>query len=164
MAGTEPGSPVPNRRMTCGLPAALSTILTEPVRAPVAVGVKVTLMVQVSLAETEVQSFVCAKSPVAETLVTVSVESPLSVSVTVFAALVVLVARTPRFNSTLERRTFAPTAPEVPVPKSRARRMPLTVTSDMLSNPLREPAKVGVKVTVMVQLLLPASELPQLLV
>src|SRR5262249_52102013 len=38
--------PVPDTVATCGDPAALSTMLTEPVRPPVAVGVKVMLMRQ----------------------------------------------------------------------------------------------------------------------
>ncbi len=53
--------PVPVRLMVCGLPAALSVMLTEAVRVPVAVGVKVTLMVQLAPAATEVpQVLVCA--------------------------------------------------------------------------------------------------------
>ena len=38
--------PLPERLMTCGLPLALSVMVTAPVRVPVAVGVKVTLIVQ----------------------------------------------------------------------------------------------------------------------
>ena len=46
-AGAEP---VPERLTVCGLPAALSEMLTEAVRVPVAPGVKVTLIVHVPLA------------------------------------------------------------------------------------------------------------------
>jgi len=48
--------------MECGLPGALSVMVTEAKREPAAVGVKVTLMVQFPLlAATELpQLFVCA--------------------------------------------------------------------------------------------------------
>jgi hypothetical protein len=38
--------PVPERVTVCGLPVALSLIIREPLRAPLAVGAKVTLAVQ----------------------------------------------------------------------------------------------------------------------
>jgi len=47
----------------CGLPVALSVMLTEAVRAPVAEGVKVTFIVQLAPAASELpQVVVCAKS------------------------------------------------------------------------------------------------------
>ena len=46
-------APVPERLTVCGLPLALSVMLTEAVRLPLAAGVKVTLMVQLPLAATE---------------------------------------------------------------------------------------------------------------
>ncbi len=53
--------PVPLRLTLCGLPAALSVIETVPVRVPVAVGVNVTLIVQLAAAATDApQVFVCA--------------------------------------------------------------------------------------------------------
>ena len=57
--------PVPARVTACGLPAALSVMVTAADRAPVAVGLNVTLIVQLPLfAATELpQVFVCAKSP-----------------------------------------------------------------------------------------------------
>ena len=45
--------PVPVRLIVCGLPDALSVMLTLPVRVPVAVGVKVTLMLQLPPAATD---------------------------------------------------------------------------------------------------------------
>src|SRR6266571_268662 len=46
-----PGAvPVPLKLAVCGLPAALSATLRVPLRAPVAVGVNVTLMAQLALA------------------------------------------------------------------------------------------------------------------
>jgi hypothetical protein len=50
--------PVPVRLMMCGLPAALSVMVIAPVLVPVAVGVKVTLMVQVPVATTDVPQVV----------------------------------------------------------------------------------------------------------
>ncbi len=56
--------PVPERLTVCGLPLALSVMLTEAVRVPVAEGVKVTLIVQLAPAATELPHvLVCAKSP-----------------------------------------------------------------------------------------------------
>jgi hypothetical protein len=45
--------PVPVRLTVCGLPVALSVMLTEAVRLPEAVGVNVTLIVQLPPAATE---------------------------------------------------------------------------------------------------------------
>ena len=61
-AGAEAPAPVPLRLMDCGLPEALSVMVTDAKREPAAVGVKVTLMVQFPLlAATELpQLFVCA--------------------------------------------------------------------------------------------------------
>jgi hypothetical protein len=54
-------APVPVRLTVCGLPAALSEMLTVAVRVPVAVGLKVTLIVQLLFAATELpQVFVSA--------------------------------------------------------------------------------------------------------
>ena len=51
---------MPVRLMLCGLLAALSVMVIAPVRVPVAVGVKVTLMVQLPAAATNVpQVLVC---------------------------------------------------------------------------------------------------------
>jgi len=76
--------------MVCGDPAALSVMLTAPVRVPVAVGVNVTLMVQEAPAATELpQVFVSAKSPLAVMLVMLNVPLPVLVSVEDWGALVV---------------------------------------------------------------------------
>jgi hypothetical protein len=81
---------VPLRLTVCGLPLALSVMLSVPVREPVAVGVKVTLIVQVALAATLVpQLLVWAKSPLAAMLEMLNAPVPLLVSVSVCAALVV---------------------------------------------------------------------------
>ena len=54
-------TPVPERLVVWGLLLALSVTVKVPVRLPVAVGVKVTLMTQLAPAATEVpQLLVCA--------------------------------------------------------------------------------------------------------
>jgi len=64
---TVEAAPVPVRLTVCGLLLALSVMVTVPVRDPAAVGVKVTVNVQLAPAATlEVQVFVeagIAKSP-----------------------------------------------------------------------------------------------------
>ena len=82
--------PVPVSDTVCGLPLALSATESEPVRVPVAVGLKVTLIVQLAPAATLVpQVLVSEKSPVVEMLVMLRVAVPVLVSVTVSAALLV---------------------------------------------------------------------------
>jgi hypothetical protein len=82
--------PVPLRLAVCGLPAALSVTLTVPLRDPVAVGVKVTWIVQLPPAGRLLpQVLVWAKSPLAAMPLIASVVALLLVSVNVCAALVV---------------------------------------------------------------------------
>ena len=83
-------TPVPVRVTVCGLPVALSVTVMVPGWLPVAVGVKVTVMVQLAPAATEVpQVLVWAYGALAAMLVMVSAPVPPLVSVTVCAALVV---------------------------------------------------------------------------
>ena len=87
-------APVPVSATVCGLPEALSAMLTEAVRVPEAEGVKVMLMVHVPLAATELpQVLVCAKLlllvPVRVTDETVSDAVPVFVRVMAWALLVV---------------------------------------------------------------------------
>ena len=57
-------TPIPVKLIACGLSAALSVIVTCPVRAPATVGVKATEMLQLPLGGTEVpQLLFSAKSP-----------------------------------------------------------------------------------------------------
>jgi hypothetical protein len=86
--------PVPERLTACGLPLALSVMLTDPLREPEAEGVKVTLIVQSAPAATELPHvLVCAKSPgsvpVIAMLLTLKVALPVLLRVTVRAVLVV---------------------------------------------------------------------------
>jgi hypothetical protein len=85
---------VPLSGTVCGDPVALSTMVTVPLRAPVAVGVKVTLSVQDDETPRDPPQFVAgtvvtAKSPLMVTLVMVNVAVPILVSVTGMTELVV---------------------------------------------------------------------------
>jgi hypothetical protein len=85
--------PVPVKATVWGLPVALSVMETVPDLAPVAEGVKVTLIEQMApAAKLEPQVFVCAKSvllvPVIAMPNMLSVPVPLLVIVTTLAALV----------------------------------------------------------------------------
>src|SRR5947199_376563 len=91
-AGVGAAVAVPERVTVCGLPAALSVMVTAPVRAPVAVGVNVTVMAQFAPAASDApQVVVRAKSPVAAMPVMLNAALPVFESVTVCAALVVLI-------------------------------------------------------------------------
>lgn len=82
--------PVPLSVMDCGLPLKeLSVMVRPPLRAPVAVGVKVTLMTQLALgANVLPQLLFSAKSPLAMMEFSISVKFPVLLSVTFCAALV----------------------------------------------------------------------------
>ena len=57
-------TPTPAKATVSGAPTALAFTVTEPVRLPVAVGVKVTYTLQVEFGATaEPQLLLCAKSP-----------------------------------------------------------------------------------------------------
>jgi hypothetical protein len=80
---TEKSNPVPVSVIDCGLPGALSVITMEPLRAPLAVGVKVMLSVHVAFNATLVpQLSVSEKSPECAMPEIASAAAPLSVSVT----------------------------------------------------------------------------------
>jgi len=143
--------PVPERLRDWGLPPALSVMLTEAERLPLVVGSKVTLIVQLPPAATEVpQVLVCAKSPVlapvSAMLETLSAAVPLLVRVAVSVPLVVLTASLPKARLVGER----PAATVVPVPE-RLRDWGLPVAlSVMLTEAVRLPLVVGSKVTLIV--------------
>ena len=86
---------MPVRLDTCGLLLALSLTLSRPVLVPVAVGVKVTLIVQclpaLPMAGRRVPHVVAetAKSPIVEIAIPVRSTGWLFVNLNVFAALVV---------------------------------------------------------------------------
>ena len=158
--GAEAAAPVPVRLTDCGLPEALSVMLKVPVRIPEAVGVNVTLMVQLAPAATELpQVSVSAKSPLAEILVIVKVAEPVLLSVTVCAALVVPTVWLAKVIEVAERLAVVVGAVPVPV-RLTVCGLPEAL-SVMLKVPVRIPEAVGVNVTLMVQLAPTATELPQ---
>src|SRR5438067_1446456 len=138
-------------------------MLTLAVRAPVAEGLKVTVMVQLALTASVLglsgQVFVWAKSPalvpVSPTLVMVRGAVPLLVSVTGWPALVVPVGWLPNERLVGERVT----AGAVPVPLSATVCGLPPALSLMETLALRLPVAPGVKVTLMVQVALTASVL-----
>jgi len=87
--------PEPDRPTVCGLVLALSVKVKVPVRAPKAVGVNVTEIVQVAPAANVLggngQFDVCTKSPEAEIPEIVSATAWLFFRVMLFALLVVLI-------------------------------------------------------------------------
>src|SRR5437879_8122531 len=158
------GMPVPASATVCGLCGlvALSVILTVPVRVPVAVGEKVTFMVQLAPAVTlPTQLSVSAKSeafaPLKARPETVNATLPVLLKVMPLAGLA---------NPTISFVNVRPFAERlairegsIPVPASRAASwLPVTLLV-MVSAPVRLPAAAGVKVTLMVQLA-PAATLP----
>ena len=81
-------------------------MVTAPLRVPVAVGVKVTLMVQLAPAATVApQVFVWVKSPLAAMLLMLSVALPGLVSVTLWAGLVLPTNWLPKPRLVAERLT-----------------------------------------------------------
>ena len=77
-------APVPESDTVCGLPEALSAIVSAPVRVPDVVGVKATLIEQFAPAANDPpQPLVSEKSPFAEMLVIVKAALPVFVRVTV---------------------------------------------------------------------------------
>jgi hypothetical protein len=114
--------PVPVNGTVCGLPPALSVTVSVPARAPRAVGANVTLIVQVfaagaggNVAGGIGQLFVCAKSPEAAMELMVNAPVPVLVSVTGFAALVVVSNCPPKLRFVGASPTPG-TAAAVPVP------------------------------------------------
>ena len=164
-AAAPPVVPVPLSATVCGLPLALSLTETDAVRAPATVGVKTALMVQLPPAATdEPQVLVCEKSPGSAPVIVMleidSVAKPELKRVIPLGAL--LVPTIWLANVTLV--VLKLTADAVAVPVSEA----VCGLPDALSLTetvaCRVPDAVGVNVTLIVQLVPSASELPQLLV
>jgi hypothetical protein len=98
-----PAIPVPLRDTDCGLPAALSEMLSTAVRVPDAVGLNVTLMLQLAPAAKEVPHVsVWAKSPGSVPLMAIPMMvrllMPTLVKVTVCGELVVPIVTDPKFT------------------------------------------------------------------
>src|SRR5206468_1500818 len=155
-ANPTPGAvPFPLRENICGLPPASSASDSVPVRAPEAVGVKVTLMVQFAPAakvaglvgQALAPVLVAAKSLEAANELIVKAAAPVFVSVTVIGALVVASSWLPK--SRLVGANPTPGAVPFPLRENICGLPPASSASD--SVPVRAPEAVGVKVTLMVQ-------------
>ena len=164
---TTAAAPVPERLTVCGLPLALSVMLTEAVRLPLAEGLNVTLIVQLALAATELPHvLVWTKSlalvPVSARLVMLKAALPVLLRVRVWAALVVPTDWLAKVRLVGER--LATPAVPAPVPERlTVCGLPLAL-SVMLTEAVRLPLAEGLNVTLIVQLALAATELPQVLV
>lgn len=105
--------PVPINVTTSGVEVELSTIVIDPPRGPSAVGANVTWIVQLWVAGSDVpQLFVWAKSPLTVMLAMFNAVSPLLVSVTDWATLVVPVNCPANVTVVLPRVVAGP----IPVP------------------------------------------------
>jgi hypothetical protein len=143
-----------------GLVGASLAMLNDPEARPVAVGVKVTVMVQLALvARVAPQVLVCAYGAAAVIPAILSVELPLLVSVTSALALAPI-NMLPRFSVV----GLSVTAGWTPVPLSEMVDGLVGASLRMVSVPLAAPVAVGEYVTVIVQLPLAANVAPQVLV
>src|SRR5579862_4313353 len=110
--------PVPDSAIVCGVPGALSAMVTEELRAPVVVGAKVILMVQgIPGCRVAPQLFVSAKSPALPPDTAIPpmarVAPPILVRVTGWAGLVDPVDSLPKLMVALLRLTSG-SAPPLP--------------------------------------------------
>lgn len=109
------GPPIPLNEIVCGLFAALSVMVTDPYRLPLAVGAKVMLRVQLApLPTLEPHELVSAKSPVVETLVMIKGEPPMLFKFTDSGVLVVPTTWEEKVRLEVERLTAGAATP-VPV-------------------------------------------------
>lgn len=155
-------APAPVSAAVCGEPEALSVTVRVPVRLPVAVGVKVTEMVQLWPAATvDPQVLVSAKSPEAAMVVMASAAAPEFARVMVCAGLVEPVSWLVKVRVAGE--SAAAGAAAVAVPAKVIVCGEPEALSVMVSVPERLPAAVGAKVTAMVQLLFAPWLEPQVL-
>src|SRR5207302_1436876 len=147
--------PFPLSVMICGLPPALSASDSDPVRAPEAVGVKVTLMVQVPPAakvaglvgQALAPILVAAKSPEGANELIVKAPAPVFVSVTVIGAVVVASSWLPKAR--LVGANPTPGAVPFPLSVMICGLPPSLSVSD--SVPVRATHSVRVALTMLVQ-------------
>src|SRR5258706_295368 len=152
--------PVPVRFMVCGLSAALSVIVTAPLRVPVAVGVNLTLIWQLDpAASDDLHVVVREKAPLVAMLMIFSAAVPVLVRVTVCAALVVSTLWEANVKLVVERLTIG----IVPVPERVTVCGLLLALSETVIAPDRSPVVVGVNVMLIVQFPPAATEVPQVL-
>jgi len=161
-------SVVPERFTVCGLPLALSEMLSKAVSGPMTQGINVTAIVQLALGAKEVPqvSPAATKSlallPVIARLVMFKRASPVLLKVTVSVELAVAPGSSPKAR--LAGATEAVVgAAVVPVPERlTVCGLPLAL-SLMLSEASQLPLAKGLNVILMVQLRPAGSKLPQVL-
>jgi hypothetical protein len=142
--------PVPLKAMDCGLPEALSVIVTAPVAAFGMVGLKVIVIVQLAPTPTLVpQVFVSVKPTDAAICVMVSVELPAFVSVTVCGLLCVPTTVTGKVRLVAESCTAGPLPTPNPVKLTNCGLAGALSVIDTLA--VSFPLIEGVKVTLIVQ-------------
>jgi negative regulator of sigma E activity len=136
-------------------------MVSAPLREPLVLGVNVTLRVQLALAATLVpQVLVWEKSPLTVMLLIVRVALPVFVRVTLCALLLLPTACAGKVKEVGERLTTG----ALPVPVRLTVCVAGLALSVMVMEPLRDPAALGVNVTLRVQLALAARPEPQVLV
>lgn len=161
----EGGSPVPLRFMVAGVAEALSVMVSVAVRVPVAVGLKVTKIVQLEPAEIEVPHVLASEKaaalvPVTAMLVMVRDWSLLSVSVTDCAELAAPCVWLAKVRLLVDRATPA----AVPVPdRPTVWGLPEALSVNT-TEAVRAPAALGVNVTLSVHCAEGARVEPQVLV
>jgi hypothetical protein len=135
----------------------------EPVRVPDAVGVNLTVSVQLAPAPSDApQLFVCAKSPVAAPMESVVERVPVFFTDTVWLVLVVPTSWPGKVRPVGVGATTM--VPPVPVPDR------VTVCGELFAEsvieivPGSDPFAVGVNVTVTVQLVPTCNRVPQLFI
>jgi hypothetical protein len=146
-------APVPLNATVCGEPAALSVIVSVPVRVPVAAGVNVTEIVHAAPAAMLVpQVLVDAKSPDAEMELIANVAEPEFVSVAVWAVLLDPTASESKFKLVVDICAVGVAA--VAVPSSVIVCVAPATLSELsvnVSEPEIAPAVVGAKLIWYVQ-------------
>src|ERR1700719_3312847 len=139
--------PVPLRRTCCGLPLPLSVMLIAAERAPIAAGLKSTLIVQVALTDREAPHVVAVLMnsallvPVIAMLEMASAEGPVFLSGTFCTGLVTPTATAPKFRLVGVRVTV------VPEPEPTFRKTVSSPKSDKTQLASAEPQAVRLKVT-----------------
>jgi hypothetical protein len=148
---------VPDKLTICGLVLALSVMVRFPVRVPRVVGVNVTEIAQVApaanvLGDSGQVVDACAKSPEVEIPEIVSGIVWLFFRVTLFLALAVPISWLAKVRLAGDKLTGAVPVPLKVVVCGEFETLSLTVRV-----PVRPPSAVGVKVTEILQLSLPAN-------
>ncbi len=157
----KPGIDSPERLTVCGLPKALSLMVSVPVRVPVAVGVKVTVIEHTPPAARLLPQLLdWEKSPLTVTPEMFNVRGTGFNSFTVCVGLVVLRFWLAKARAVVDNCASGPS----PVPVRVTVVGPPAALSEIVSTPVRVPAAVGVKVTFMAQEAVVARLLPQLFV